>query len=93
MVKAKRTPGITDYVKNGFRAHHVLAHKAWVDNQKFFDDSGLGKKSGRKGKTQRCRRIKQPLTPYLVSWWILTARNGFGMGAIMQMIEKTGMAS
>jgi hypothetical protein len=49
LVKAGRTHGITPFVKNDFRAHHVIPHKVWVDNQKFFNDIGLGKKPGRNG--------------------------------------------
>ena len=49
MIKAGRTHGLNPFVKNDFRAHHVIPHKVWVDNQKFFDDIGLGKKPGRNG--------------------------------------------
>ena len=49
LLKAGRTHGINPFVKNDFRAHHVIPHKVWKANQKFFDDIGLGKKPGRNG--------------------------------------------
>ncbi|UOQ55559.1 RHS repeat-associated core domain-containing protein [Hymenobacter sp. 5116S-27] len=33
--------GATYFPKSDFRAHHVIPHQVWVDNQKFFDDIGL----------------------------------------------------
>ena len=44
MIKAGRTHGLNPFVKNDFRAHHVIPHEVWTDNQDFFDDIGLGKK-------------------------------------------------
>ncbi|MGI4735226.1 MAG: RHS repeat-associated core domain-containing protein [Janthinobacterium lividum] len=49
LLQVGHTHGIPGFVKNDFRAHHVIPHKVWTDNQDFFDHIGLGKKAGRNG--------------------------------------------
>jgi A nuclease family of the HNH/ENDO VII superfamily with conserved AHH len=39
------THGIPGFNRGDFRAHHVIPHKVWTQNQDFFDDIGLGKKA------------------------------------------------
>ncbi|RPD43595.1 hypothetical protein DNI29_23415 [Hymenobacter sediminis] len=43
MERAGHTHGIPGFNRGDFRAHHVIPHKVWTDNQDFFDDIGLGK--------------------------------------------------
>jgi RHS repeat-associated protein len=45
MVKAGMTHGIPGFKKGDFRAHHVIPHQVWTQNQDFFDDIGLGKQA------------------------------------------------
>jgi RHS repeat-associated protein len=43
MVRAGMDHGISPFPKSNFRAHHVIPHEVWTNNQQFFDDIGLGR--------------------------------------------------
>ena len=45
MVRTGQTQGVSPFNRSEFRAHHVIPHETWTQNQSFFDDIGLGKKA------------------------------------------------
>ncbi|WP_162303744.1 AHH domain-containing protein [Hymenobacter sediminis] len=45
LVAIGQTHGIPGFNRSDFRAHHVIPHKVWTQNQDFFDDIGLGKQA------------------------------------------------
>lgn len=76
MIKAGRTHGIiarnaqgnpllnakgnTYFPKSDFRAHHVIPHEVWTENQDFFDDISLGKKASHARINRDGTRVHNP---------------------------------